>query len=133
MNGYAVFPNQSVRRWRCLGPQTFLARAVKHKKLRPRLPKEVRFETWQEICSSAGSQFSLLTIHREAVVKNACWVGRFLKVSQRSVAIDYITPQASWEGPITYKLDEITLVEFGGAYESLLALLAPAPPVTQRR
>ena len=37
-----------------------------------------------------------------------------------------ISPQAQWEEEETYSIKDITLLQFGGVYETLLARLADA-------
>ena len=117
LNGYAIFRNSDVKRWRSVPTDEFLARAAKLNKLRPSKPAGVRFASMQEAISSAGRAFPLITIHRERIDREVCEVGRLRRTSQRAMTILAISPQAEWEEEERYELRDITLLEFGGAYE----------------
>ena len=44
-----------------------------------------------------------------------------------------ITPQAEWEGQESYRVKDITLLEFGGTYESLLSTFVTPIPTERGR
>jgi len=125
LNGYTLFLNHTVKRWRCMGPQKFRSRAVQYRRLRPTLPAGLQLGSWRDAIASAGESSPLLTVHREGAAKNTCWIGRLTKVTQRSLIIHEITPDATWDKQHVHKFAEITLVGFGGVYETLLDKLAP--------
>jgi hypothetical protein len=130
LDGYAVFRNSDVRRWREIPKADFAARAADFNNVLPSRPKLVTIASMKESAASAGASFPLITIHRERIKKGVCFVGRFVRASQRSITIESITPQAEWEGQENYRLKDITLLEFGGVYENLLSALAG--PVASR-
>jgi len=122
--GYAIFRNSDVKRWRPVRPDDFLARAVRLNRLRPSKPAGVSYESMKEAVSSVGAAFPLITIHRERIDRTVCYVGKVRRTSQRATTILSISPQAEWEPEECYQLKDITLLEFGGAYETLLARMA---------
>jgi hypothetical protein len=124
LGGYTVFRNSDVRRWREIAEEDFLARAAAHNKVCPSRPKLANMGSMRELVASAGASFSLIAIHRERIKKDVCYIGKLVRVTQRAVTIQSITPQAEWEGEETYQLKDITLLEFGGVYENLLSALA---------
>lgn len=124
LNGYAVFRNSDVMRWRSFPKADFVVRAVRLQRVRPSKPHAVTIGSMREALRSAGAAFSLITIHRERVRRGVCYVGKFLRTNQRAMAIKAISPQALWEGEESYSLSEITLLEFGGEYEKLLQRMA---------
>jgi hypothetical protein len=124
LNGYAIFRNSDVRRWRPIPEDDFTARAAILNKLRPSKPDAVTVGSMREAISSAGATFPLITIHRERIKRGVCFVGRMLRTSQRATTIMSISPDAEWEGEECYSLRDITLLEFGGAYEKLLLQMA---------
>lgn len=93
-------------------------------KLRPSKPKRVTVASMKEAVASAGAAFPLITVYRERIKRGVCHVGKLVRVSQRTMTIGSITPQAEWEGEDSYCLRDITLLEFGGTYETLLKALA---------
>ena len=81
----------------------------------------VNLESIPELLRSASSSFSLLTIHTEDEDPEVCWIGQFLETNEDHVTFRGITPDASWdELPDSYPIDEITRIDFGGAYEEAL-------------
>lgn len=78
----------------------------------------------KEAVCTAGEAFPLITIHRERMDRSVCFVGRLRRTTQRAVTILEISPQAAWETESRYPINDITLLEFGGAYETLLARMA---------
>lgn len=78
-----------------------------------------------EMVESAGRAFPLVAIHRESVDPDVCWIGRIERVSRGRVSLVEITPSAEWVAqPTSYKLSEITRLDFGGDYEGALHLVA---------
>ncbi len=64
----------------------------------------------------------LITIHQERLNRNVCFVGKVERVTRRRVTILPISPAGDWEARQEhYEITDITRIEFGGAYETLLA------------
>jgi hypothetical protein len=124
LNGYTIFRNSDVKRWRPIPKDDFLARAAVLHKLRPREPAKVGIASVGQALSSAGKAFPLVTIHTERVRRGVCYIGRVLRTSQRALTLLSISPQADWDEEEGYLLKNITLIEFGGTYERLLARIA---------
>jgi hypothetical protein len=124
LKGYSIFSNADVKRWRPVSKDDFVARAAVLHKLRPRKPAGVRIASTKEALASVGKAFPLVTIHTERVKRGVCYVGRVLQTSQRALTLLSISPQADWDEEETYLLKDITLIDFGGTYEGLLARMA---------
>jgi hypothetical protein len=93
----------------------------------PKKPR-VRVNSLEAILQSAGRLFPLVTIHREQVDPDVCWIGRVLGVSRGRVSLLEINPDATWDAkPTEYSLSEITRVNFGGDYEEALHLVGGDP------
>jgi hypothetical protein len=77
-----------------------------------------------ELLLTANRAFPLVTIHREKVDASACWIGRIVDLRNGFVTLLEIGPDASWDNKLeTYRLSEITRVDFGGDYEDALYLI----------
>ena len=124
LNGYSIFRNEDVKRWRAIPNDDFLARAAVLHKLRPRKPANVNIDSIGQALASAGKAFPLVTIHTERLKRGVCYVGRVLRISQRALTLLDISPQAEWDDEESYLLKDITLIDFGGAYGSLLGRMA---------
>ena len=101
------------------------------KKRGERVPKRPRVDLKdiKELVLSAGRAFPLVTIHREQIDRNVCWIGRVLGVKRGRLSLLKINPHATWdEKPAEYRLNEITRVDFGGDYENALHLVGGNPP-----
>ena len=124
LNGYTIFRNADVKRWRPIRKDEFRARAAALHKLRPRMPAQVSIASIREALASAGKAFPLVTVHTERVKRGVCYVGRVLRTSQRAATLLDISPEAEWDEEESYLLKDITLIDFGGTYERLLARMA---------
>jgi hypothetical protein len=82
----------------------------------------------QNLLLSAGRSFPLVTIHREQIEPDACWIGRVKGIKRGRVSLLEINPDARWDAhPTAYRLSEITRVNFGGDYENALHLVGGEP------
>ncbi len=93
----------------------------------PRKPR-VSVRRVDELLVTAGRAFPLITIHRDEVDPDVCWIGRVLGVKRGLVSLLQIDPAANWDRlPEEYRLSEITRVNFGGDYEGALHLVGGDP------
>ena len=95
---------------------------------RPKKPR-VSLANVTRLLLSAGKSFPLVTIHREQVDPDVCWIGRIQVVNHGSVALLEIGPDAVWDKSAEeYRIKEITRVSFGSDYEDALYLVGGDPP-----
>jgi hypothetical protein len=91
-----------------------------------RFPKQPRVDvsSLEKLLRTANRAFPLLTIHRERADAGACWIGRVVGLGGGRVMLLEIGPDACWDNQLeTYRLSEITRVDFGGDYENALQLI----------
>jgi hypothetical protein len=127
-DGFECFRIADIRKLRPDPYERFVERALK-KRGEKRLDKlRVSVKNIQELLVTAGREFPLVTIHREEIDPDVCWIGRILEVTPEVVKILEIDPDAVWETkPEEYLLKEITRVNFGGDYEDALYLVGGEP------
>jgi hypothetical protein len=95
-----------------------------------RVPRKPRLSlaSTEDLLVSAGRSFPLVTIHRDQVDPDVCWIGRVKRVQRGRVSLLEINPDASWDAePKDYRVSEITRVNFGGDYENALHLVGGDP------
>lgn len=129
-DGFACFRIADVRNLRPDPYAAFAEAALK--KLSEPMPKKpkVRVASIEELVLSASKSFALLTIHREKIEPEVCWIGKLQKIGREEVSLLEIGPDARWDRkPTLHKLNEITAVEFGSEYERALLLVGGNPPV----
>lgn len=122
LNGYAVIRNSDVRRWRSV--QSFVARARTLKGIKPAPLDGISLANWRGILDTASKQFSLLTIHREAMDPSVCYIGTVASLTEKTVTMRMIDPDARWADAKRLRFENLTKVEFGGGYEEALAMVA---------
>jgi hypothetical protein len=89
----------------------------------PRKPR-VDVKSLAKLLFSANKAFPLVTIHREKADGSVCWIGRVVDLSNGRLTLLEIGPDAAWDDQLnTYRLSEITRVDFGGDYENALYLI----------
>jgi hypothetical protein len=100
------------------------------KKLKEKAPRKppVAVGNVESLLISANRKFPLVTIHRETVDPEICHIGRVVGVKGNYVLLLEIGPDATWDKkPTSYRLAEITRVDFGGQYEEALHLVGGSP------
>ena len=127
-DGYEYFRKADVKGIRPDPYKVFVESALKLRgEQKPRKPR-VNVKSVEDLLLSAGRAFPLVTIHRELVDPDVCWIGRVLGVDHGRVSLLEINPDATWDDhPTEYKLSEITRVNFGGDYENALFLVGGDP------
>jgi hypothetical protein len=99
------------------------------KERRPRKPK-VSLIGKTELLQSAGQVFPVVTIHREKVRADVCYIGKVMAVTADRLNLLLVDPSAKWDEETTdFPLRGISRVSFGGDYEVALCLVAGKPPV----
>jgi len=94
----------------------------------------VSVDSVASILESAGRSFPLITIHCEAVDPEVCYIGRFLGLEQGRVRLREIDTDANWHPEdSSYRLRDITRIDFGGHYEKALDLVAKSSQVQTKR
>jgi hypothetical protein len=128
-DGYNCFRFKDISK--CIAPDPnadFLVSALKlrHDK-RPKF-KALDVSSLSALVKSAAKRFPLLTLHLEDDGDSVCYIGRLVAVSDDEISILQVTPAGKWEAdPQHYELSTITRVDFGGAYEQALFLVAGQP------
>ena len=103
----------------------FLIKALKAQGFRRQERFSPDLSTLSSLLRTAGAEFPLLTIHSEAWDPDICFIGKVENVSDDQLELRLVTPNAEWEdGTKQIALDGITRVDFGGAYERALFLVA---------
>jgi hypothetical protein len=128
-DGFSCFRIADVKNLRRDPYATFEEAAFR--KLREPRPKKPRVSITaiEELLVSANMAFPLVTIHREKVDPDVCWIGKIEGIRQGQVSLLEIGPDAKWDRKATsYKMSEITCIEFGGEYERALHLVVGEPP-----
>ncbi|MGZ4975319.1 MAG: hypothetical protein ACXWDN_21370 [Limisphaerales bacterium] len=127
-DGFECFRVDDVRGLRPDPHTRFAESALRKRHDRLPLKPRVSVRSIEELLVSASRLFPLVTVHREAIDPDMCWIGRILGVERSRVSLLEITPDATWEEkPESFRLSEITRVNFGGDYETALHLVGGDP------
>jgi hypothetical protein len=124
-NGFQCYRLSDIRRLQVPDKYAKFQEAVL-KKREIRFPKKppVIVSSLAELLITANRAFPLVTIHREKVDASVCSIGRVVQLSEGRVTLLEIGPGAIWDDQLeTYRLSEITRVDFGGDYENALQLI----------
>lgn len=124
-NGFQCYRLSDVRKLQVPDKYARFHEAVLRKRgsLFPRKPPVI-VSSLAQLLRTANKAFPLVTIHREKVDAGACWIGRVVDLSRGRVTLLEIGPDASWDEELeSYRLSEITRVDFGGDYENALQLI----------
>ncbi|HYY10481.1 MAG TPA: hypothetical protein VE781_06050 [Kineosporiaceae bacterium] len=114
-------------------PGSFIHRALQARGEWPPEAVDVDLDSAAGVVRSAALLQPLVTLHIEAIDAGVAFIGRPVKVGRRRVHLLEVDPEAEWwPVPTTWRLDDLTRVDFGGDYEEALTLIAGPPPDPQR-
>jgi len=134
-DGFQCFRKRDVRKLQVPAKYAAFAESVL-KKRGERIPMKPPLDltSLPELLSTANRAFPLVTIHRERLDPDICHIGRVVSLAKDNVSLLEIGPDARWDKkPETYRLREITRVDFGGDYEDALHLIGSAPTSHKHR
>lgn len=95
----------------------------------PTAPSEpVDLHDSRGLMASVARQSPLVKIQDENDAPNACYIGTVEQLTDRTVTLFEVSPDAEWHRHGRWKLADLTWVEFGGPYEAALYAVAGAPP-----
>jgi hypothetical protein len=126
LNGYSVLPNTDIEEYRFFDKREYWQyRAIQHLKLEPKALGGISVSSLPSLLETVAKVFPLLTIHREKINSEVCYIGKLATVSHKSFTIEDLNADAAWTGPRRFRFSDVTLVDFGGGYENALAVTAP--------
>lgn len=129
LNGWSVVRLDTLREVERQGPGTFIARALDWSHEGP-TALDVDLDTPADLLRSAAARFPLLTIYTEEVDPTACVIGRPQRIGEKKVDVLELSSEAAWaDEPRRIRLDDITRVDVGARYETVLHHLGGYPPV----
>lgn len=124
LDGYCVFPNTTVKKYAVYDDESyFLNEVIQAKKIVPKALPKVSISSWPEIVKSVSEFFPLLVVGTERLHKNECYIGKVTEIKQKSFKQQEMDTDAVWYGVTKYKFKDVTMISFGGLYESTLALV----------
>lgn len=124
LNGYAVFPLNDIERYRLVTKwRRIMARAMATRKLSPVPQPKIELTDMPSLLKSANKLFPIVTIHRERIANDACWIGKVSKMTEKTFELHEIDPGAKFDVTRRYRFADITQVAFGGEYEKALWLV----------
>jgi hypothetical protein len=130
LNGYSAIRLRDVKRVTEEEEDSFPARALRIRGEALHVPEDIDITSTRSLISSAATRFRLITVHNEMDDPSVCFIGWPMRVSDKSLRLQEVTPEAEWDGEVSkWPLSDITRVDFGGRYEdALLTVGGEAPP-----
>lgn len=126
LNGYSVICSDDIASYRFFDKKKYWQfRAIQHLKLKPKAPAGISASSLPVLLKSAAKIFPLLTIHRDKINNEVCYIGKLTAVSHKTFTIEDLNCNAEWTGSRQFRFADVTMVDFGGGYENALAATAP--------
>lgn len=133
LDGYDVIRAADISRVSASPKSHFYEEALALKRMRPKKPKAVVLDDIKALLASLRVAYPLVVIHRERVAPDSCEIGRVRALSASTYRLSWISPTAVFEEDgRRFKLSDITMVQFDGAYENTLAAVAAERLVDDR-
>lgn len=134
LDGYAVFPLNHIKRYRLVTKwNRIAARALTARKLGPAVQPKICLDDLASMLTTANQRFPLITIYRERIADDECFIGKVGKMTEKTFELYQIDPGAKFDVARRYRFADITQVAFGGEYEKALWLVHEAESKKSRR
>jgi len=125
LDGYVAILHSDVKRWKVLdGDESIAQRVLKIKGINPVPQPEIVLDSVEELLLSADREFPLISIYREAKKPDTMQVGRIDKLTEKTVSLVLLDPDATWSKPTRFNLADITRVDFDTEYNDGLWMVA---------
>jgi len=85
LNGFSVIRNCDITAYRTYDKEKyFLNQALRLKSIKPARKPKVDLSNWGTLLLTAQKIFPLLTIHREAISNEVCYIGKLVAVTEKT-------------------------------------------------
>lgn len=133
LNGYTVIRRRDISLFQVAEHEDFYLRVLKLRRLVPRALRGVALESVSSLVSSASRRFPLITIYQERKDPDSCFIGSPQQTTDTMLDLKCIIPGAQWDpDPFRIRLNSVTRINFGGAYEEALAIASKASSKPKR-
>lgn len=78
----------------------------------------------ESVLRTAAELYPLLSIHCEQIDNEVCFIGKLESLTETDLTLKLIDAGANWDDTKSFDLLDITKIDFGGAYEEALWLVA---------
>lgn len=128
LNGYSVIRNDDVSLYAVYDRPDYYyeSRVLRLKGINPEPQPDISLENFSDLIVSIDKLYPLLTVYREEIKNDICFIGRLATVTPKTFTLDEVDDCAEWIGPHRYRFADITRVEFGSGYEEALDLVSTA-------
>ncbi len=125
LNGFTCFRLTDIRK---ISPEpyaNFIEQVLKKRRQKiPAIP-HIDLSSVSGLLTSANQAYPLIAVHQQKLDPDICQIGRIVNVHRHHVSLLRIQPGAVWNDTAdSYKLSDITRLDFGGGYEDALYLAA---------
>jgi hypothetical protein len=116
LNGFSIIRSEDITflRW---GNQTLRSWQDALPDNKSSASPSVDVESWESAIASILQIERLITFNLEAADHDACYIGRNVTLEQGVVVADEIHTDGKCDGQFTLRLEDVTRVDFGQAYE----------------
>jgi len=129
LNGWSAVRLDTLREVERQPADAFITRALEFAGEQPE-PIELDTSSIVALLRSAARQFPLVTLYTEVADPGVCAIGRPVRIGSRSVTFLDVASDATWASETRgLRLEDLTRIDVGARYETVLHHLAGYPPV----
>lgn len=112
----------------------FLEKAIKLRKLDPKLPAEFPLDDLQHILAAAAGLAPVTSIYVDTEAENEiCYIGKLLGFEADGFTVQEVSPHAEWlREPSFFGWDEVSCISMNEPYALALAEVAGQPPPLEK-
>lgn len=112
----------------------FLEKAIKVRKLDPKLPAEFPLDDLQHILAAAAGLAPVTSIYVDTEAENEiCYIGKLLGFEADGFTVQEVSPHAEWlREPSFFGWDEVSCISMNEPYALALSEVAGPPPPLEK-
>jgi hypothetical protein len=120
IDGYIIVKKQTIKNIIRSDNEKWKEKVIKLKKIKA-LNFKLPLDNLEAILNALTKKFGIFTLFTKE--EGVCWLGKLKSIDEKLVVIDDLTPKATWEGQMTFKKNEIQMLEFDTDYINSLKLV----------
>lgn len=122
VDGYIIINTKGVKRFIRKESELWREKVIKIKYKKKWKKPRIPLDNLESILKALTKKYGIFTLFTKE--EGICWLGKLKAVKDNKLTIDDFTPNAKWEGTMTFKLNEIRAIEFDNDYINSLKLAA---------
>lgn len=121
IDGYIIFRHKNIEGFRRDLEEKWIEKVINLKGLQPTDKDIIPLVDLETILQYLTENFGVFQVYTKSVT--TCYLGRLKSIDKKKFIMDNLSPKGKWDGQITFKNNDIRVIEFDTDYINSLKLL----------